>query len=118
MVDLTSSGPDDGILMAWIPCPDTATACAIAESAVSRHLAACGNILPEATSIYRWEGSMRRESEAILVMKTTSARSAALTELVTSLHPYELPAISFLEVGSGHPPFLRWVVSETAEPPP
>lgn len=102
--------------MAWIPCPDAATARLIAERAVELHLAACGNILPDATSIYRWNGALRCESEAILVLKTTAARSEALTEIVTNLHPYELPAISFLEVGSGHPPYLRWVASETIPP--
>lgn len=107
----------ESILMAWIPCPDAATAHRIAERAVELHLAACGNILPDATSIYRWEGAIRCEPEAILVLKTTRSRSDALTEIVTSLHPYELPAISFLEVAAGHPPYLRWVASETVVPP-
>jgi periplasmic divalent cation tolerance protein len=105
------------VRMAWIPCPDEATARRIAGRAVELHLAACGNILPQATSIYRWEGEIRCESEAILVLKTVHARIESLTELVRSLHPYELPAISFLDVDSGHPPFLRWVASESSTPP-
>lgn len=108
--------PPESILMAWIPCPDAAAARLIAERAVELHLAACANILPEATSIYRWEGAIRCESEAVLVLKTTRSRSEALTEIVTSLHPYELPAISYLEVAAGHQPYLRWVASETIPP--
>lgn len=112
MDDLTAREPGE-ILLAWVPCPDERTALRIARSAVEARLAACGNILPGATSIYRWEGEVRCESEALLVLKTTEARRAELTDLVTKDHPYELPAVSFLPVVSGHPPFLRWVASET-----
>lgn len=116
MVRLIATDPQ-AVLMAWIPCPDDATARTIAERAVTLHLAACGNILPAATSVYRWEGEIRCEPESILVLKTTISRREQLTELVKALHPYELPAISFLGVDSGYPPYLRWVLSETTEPP-
>jgi periplasmic divalent cation tolerance protein len=116
VVGLTA-GRNEPILLAWVPCPDHATARRIAESAVESRLAACGNILPGATSVYRWEGEVRCEEETILVLKTTEARRAELTDLVTNSHPYELPAISFLPVVAGHPPYLDWVASETLPAP-
>jgi periplasmic divalent cation tolerance protein len=116
VVDLSTREPE-GILLAWVPCPDAQTARDIATAAVESRLAACGNILPGATSVYRWEGEVRCEPEALLVLKTTEARRAELTDLVTRIHPYELPAVSFLPVVSGHPPFLRWVASETVGDP-
>lgn len=116
MVGLTA-GRSDPILVAWVPCPDHATARRIAGSAVASRLAACGNILPGATSVYRWDGEIRCDEETILVLKTTEARREELTDLVTASHPYELPAISFLPVAGGHPPFLDWVASETTPAP-
>lgn len=113
MVDLTPPGSGEEVLLAWVPCPDEATALRIAEAAVDSRTAACGNILPGVTSVYRWEGRLRRDAETLLVLKTTAARRAALTDLVTGLHPYELPAVSFLPVVAGHGPFLDWVASET-----
>lgn len=116
MVGLTAASGAP-ILLAWVPCPDLATARRIAEGSVAAHLAACANILPGAVSVYRWEGEVRCDEETILVLKTTEARRAELTDLVTSSHPYELPAVSFLPVVAGHPPFLEWVASETLRDP-
>lgn len=102
-----------GILLGWIPCPDPDTAERLGRMAVEHRLAACANILPGLLSLYRWEGELRRDPEAVLVVKTTECRRAALTDLLVCAHPYQLPAISFLPVADGHLPFLDWVRAET-----
>lgn len=109
------SGPAaDPVRLAWIPCPDAATAVTIGRAAVEARLAACANILPGMVSIYRWDGGIQTEPEVLLTMKTVASRIAALTELVKEMHPYELPAIAFLPVGEGLPGFLEWVARETS----
>jgi len=66
-------------------------AAAFARVLVTDRLAACVNVLPEMTSLYRWKGAIEEESEQQLVIKTTSDRVAAIEARFRELHPYELP---------------------------
>lgn len=114
-MDVLSPSSAAGIVLLWIPCPDPACAERIGSEAVERRLAACANIVPGMRSIYRWKGELQRDEETVLVLKTTADRSQELTDLVASLHPYEVPAVSVLPVVAGHGPFLEWVRRETSE---
>ena len=53
-------------------------ATAIARALVEERLAACVNILPPMSSIYRWEGRVEQATEHQLIVKTTAARVDAL----------------------------------------
>ncbi len=86
----------------------------LARAVVDERLAACVNIGPPMTSIYRWQGSVEREQECQLVMKTTRACVAALERRLKELHPYELPEFLVLTTGGGSADYLRWVRDETA----
>ena len=60
---------------------------------VDERLAACVNVLPAMTSVYRWKGSVEEEREQQLVIKTTRDRVAALEARFHELHPYELAGV-------------------------
>lgn len=81
----------------------------LARELVDRRLAACVNLLPPATSIYRWKGEVERSEETLLVIKTSAARFEALREAIVSLHGYELPELIALPVSAGHAPYLAWL---------
>jgi periplasmic divalent cation tolerance protein len=81
----------------------------IARELVERHLAACVNIVPGVTSIYRWRGEVERNEEVQLVIKTSAERFEALREAIVKLHTYELPELIALEVKAGHAPYLAWL---------
>lgn len=100
-------------LLCLSACPDTATAHRIAESLVSRGLAACVNVLPGVQSIYRWQGRTERADETLLFAKTTAAQFAALREQIVAMHPYELPEIVAVEIADGLPSYLAWIAAET-----
>jgi periplasmic divalent cation tolerance protein len=85
----------------------------LAQSLVEERLAACVNILPPMTSVYRWRGRIERDAEQQLVIKTTSDRLAVLRVRLAALHPYELPELIVLPVMDGSPAYLDWVRSET-----
>ncbi len=88
-------------------------ASAFAATLVGERLAACVNVLPEMDSVYRWQGRVEHNRERQLVIKTTSARLAALRERLASLHPYEVPELLVLPVVDGSPAYLRWLSAET-----
>jgi periplasmic divalent cation tolerance protein len=86
----------------------------IAEAAVGQRLAACANLVPSVTSIFRWNGRIQRTRETLLVLKTSARRYRALERLVDSMHSYEVPEIIAVSVECGLRPYLGWVQSETA----
>jgi periplasmic divalent cation tolerance protein len=81
----------------------------LARELVERRLAACVNIVPGVSSIYRWRGEVEKSDEVLLVVKTTAERFEALREAIVAQHSYELPEVLSLEVRSGHAPYLEWL---------
>lgn len=81
----------------------------IAETVVTERLAACANILDGVTSIFHWEEKLCRETESVLLLKTTEARVEALTARIKELHSYECPCIVALPIEGGNQAFLEWV---------
>ena len=77
-------------------------------------LVACANIYPGVTSLYRWQGEIQQEAEAVLMAKTRKELVAAAIEAVKNLHSYQLPCIIAYPVKEGFPPFLQWVEEETS----
>jgi periplasmic divalent cation tolerance protein len=94
-------------------CPDDAVADHIASALVEERLAACVNRLPGVDSTYRWKGEVCRDSECLLLIKTTIERFDALRERIVALHPYELPEVIAVDIARGLPPYLDWIAAET-----
>jgi len=86
---------------------------ALARALVAERLAACVNVLPAMTSIYRWKGAIEQESERLLLIKTAADRLPDLERRLHELHPYELPEFVVLEPGGGSDAYWEWVTSET-----
>lgn len=84
-------------------------AAALARTLVEERLAACVNVLPVMTSVYRWKGGIEEDREQQIVIKTTAARLAALEARLAALHPYELPEFLVLQVDQGSAAYLAWV---------
>jgi periplasmic divalent cation tolerance protein len=104
------------VLACYCTCPDLATAERLAEALVGERLAACVNVLPGLRSVYRWQGTVERADEVLLLIKTTRGRLDALVARVQALHPYELPELLAVEVAGGLPAYLDWVATETRAP--
>ena len=81
---------------------------------VEEGLAACANLVPGVTSLFRWKGELSRESEVVVLLKTTARGLDALQRRLVELHPYEVPEVIALDVVSGHEPYLDWVRTEVA----
>lgn len=81
----------------------------MATALVERRLAACAQI-DAIESVYRWQNSVRQDTEFRLMLKTTEARYPALEAAILSLHPYDLPAIHAVAVVHAHAPYAAWVI--------
>jgi periplasmic divalent cation tolerance protein len=97
------------VLVVFCTCPDEETGARIAETLVAERLAACVNQLPALMSVYIWENKLERDTESLLLIKTTNARFNALCERLRALHPYDLPELIAIPVTKGLPEYLQWV---------
>ena len=91
--------------------PDEATARRIASALVAENLAACVNIVPGITSVYRWKGAMETAAELLLIIKTTLGVYTRLQDRIHALHPYELPEIIAVSIDQGLPDYLAWITA-------
>ncbi|RMH14840.1 MAG: divalent-cation tolerance protein CutA [Gemmatimonadetes bacterium] len=111
------TGDDTGVRLVLVTTPDRETAESLARTLVEERLAACGNVVPGLRSIFRWEGEVQAEDEALLLLKTRVEHVERVGRRVAELHPYDVPEVVALPVCAGLGAYLDWVRFETrAEP--
>ena len=81
---------------------------------VDDRLAACVNILPGMVSIYEWQGQRQRDGECAMIIKSRAALASRIVATVRDMHPYDNPALVIIDIASGSPPFLEWIMAQTA----
>ncbi len=96
-------------LLVFVTAPDTETAAQLGRTLVEERLAACANILPGLRSIYRWQGAVHDDGEVLMLIKTTDAAQARLTQRILALHPYDTPEVIAVPIVAGADANLRWL---------
>ena len=81
----------------------------LARLLVEAELAACVQVLPRMTSIYRWQGKIEQAGEILLLIKTTRAAYVRLEAAIKQNHSYETPEILALPVETGSVEYLNWL---------
>lgn len=102
------------LVFAYVTAGSRDEAARIGRALVEERLAACVNILPGMTSIYRWQGAVETAEETVLIAKTRATLFERLSERVKELHSYEVPCVVELRLGRGNPDYLGWLAAETA----
>jgi periplasmic divalent cation tolerance protein len=103
----------DAILVLTTLGGDDPRAEEIARALVDERLAACVNVLAPMVSVYRWKGSVERDTERQLVIKTTRGRLETVKSRLAALHPYELPELIVIPIDGGGEEYLSWVSRQT-----
>ncbi|WP_067900737.1 divalent-cation tolerance protein CutA [Nocardia vaccinii] len=80
---------------------------------VADRLAACGNIIPAIRSIFSWEGQVRDDTEALVVLHTRSSLVPAIIARADRDHPYDTPQVLAVPVTDAHPGYRQWVLDST-----
>lgn len=83
---------------------------------VESGLAASGNVIDHARSVYRWDGEICEADEAIASLRTQARHVAAIVVATKERHPYEVPHVVALPVSGANPDYERWVVNSTGGP--
>jgi len=88
----------------------------IARALLEDRIVACVNVLGPGTSLYVWQGNVERETEYVLLMKTTAACEASVISRVQELHPYEVPEVIVLPIHAGSSAYLSWIAASVRDP--
>jgi periplasmic divalent cation tolerance protein len=84
---------------------------------VADRLAACGNISTSAVrSIYRWDGAIEDDTEAVVVLHTRRSLMPEIVERTNAEHDYDTPQVLAVPVVAANPAYQQWVLDETREP--
>src|SRR2546430_17537054 len=92
-----------------VTAPDLKTARQLEKAALRARLIACANLVPKIESHYWWNGKIETSAEVLLILKTTSARIAALEKLIVEKHPYATPEFIALSPSGGSRRYLNWI---------
>ena len=103
--------PTEDAIIVFMTASNGEEATRLAELLIGAHLAACVQILPEMESVYRWQGKIERQSEVLMIAKTTAAKFAELETEVRALHSYETPEIVAVPIVAGSNPYLDWLTA-------
>ncbi|MFZ5609774.1 MAG: divalent-cation tolerance protein CutA [Pseudomonadota bacterium] len=102
------------IVTLYVTCADEEEAARLAHALIEARLAACGNVVPNITSIYRWAGKIEKAREVALLLKTRAALITPASARIRALHSYETPCIVAWPVMGGDAAYADWVRAETA----
>ena len=91
--DIPESLPVVHMLIIFTTAPDKAEAETLAESLVKKRLAACVQVVPGMTSFYFWEDEVQKDSEFLLLIKTSEQKYGEVEEFILENHSYDEPEI-------------------------
>jgi len=102
-----------GFSVVYVTINSNPGASELAKSIIANELAACVNILPGITSIYKWEGNVVTDTEHLLMIKTRDDLLQALSTHIKAHHPYSVPEIIAVPIEFGNSAYLEWIRTST-----
>lgn len=100
-------------LVIYCTVPNEFSANLIATTLVDECLAACVNIVPSVTSVYKWDNAVQTDNELLLIIKTQKLLFERVEERIKSLHENSIPEIIALPIVKGSDEYQNWIVKET-----
>ncbi|MFO7872596.1 MAG: divalent-cation tolerance protein CutA [Candidatus Undinarchaeales archaeon] len=84
----------------------------ISKNLLEEKLIACSNIF-SISSIYKWEGEIKEEKEAGMVLKTKEELTDKVIKRIKELHSYDVPEILIINIEKGNDKYLKWIKEVT-----
>lgn len=78
---------------------------------VEERLIACANILPDAESIYAWQGAIEHASECVTLLKSSAQLFERVQQRIGELHSYAVPECLAVNIEMVSGPYAAWLRS-------
>lgn len=108
--------PDAADIRVIFTTSSMAEAPSLVRTLVEERLVACGNIVPHVRSIYRWDGDICDDTEAMMFFETTRERVDAALARIKALHSYDCPKLVVLMPADVDATWAAWVRASTRPP--
>jgi periplasmic divalent cation tolerance protein len=95
-----------------VTASDRSEAERIGETLVEKRLAAAGSVVPMIHSFFHGNGQLQRRHEALLLLKTSAAKSVEAQAELKAIHSYENPDILEVKVSGGSSAYIEWLLEE------
>ena len=69
----------------------------ITRGVIDAKLAACV-LLTDVKSFYNWESKLNEDDEVVTILKTSTDKTAELTQYIETNHDYDVPALSLIHI--------------------
>ena len=92
----------------YTTCRDVGEAKKLGKLILEKKLAACVNIMP-IESIYQWEGGLKEDQEAALLIKTNEPKIADIESLILGSHSYSTPFVGAVDVHRLNREYREWM---------
>ena len=103
----------DSYIIVFCTVPSHEVGMKIANDLVSGKYAACVNIVPGLTSVYRWKGDICNDNELLLIIKSRKTLFDDICSRIKVLHPYEVPEVIYYTISGGNNLYLQWLSENT-----
>jgi periplasmic divalent cation tolerance protein len=107
--------PDREVCEVVVTAGDAAWLAGFTRRLVESRLAACGHVIPEIRSIYRWAGAVQDDPEARVALHTRRSLVSRIVRLTEKEHAYEVPCVIALPIVDGEPRYVQWILDSTEE---
>ena len=97
------------MLVVFTTTPGFSEGAELAEKIVDAKLAACVQIVPQITSVYFWEGSVQKDNEQLLLIKTTDEKYSELEKFISENHTYDVPEVVAIKSANVSEPYRLWL---------
>ncbi|CAI6356132.1 unnamed protein product [Macrosiphum euphorbiae] len=92
-----------------VTAPTIELAKSLARGLITKDLAACVNLIPNVTSIYKWKSEVNEDSEILMVIKTRTSRIGDLITYVESQHPYDVCEVISTKIENGNNSYMKYI---------
>jgi periplasmic divalent cation tolerance protein len=110
---MSTETPSLRLILTMLASEEAATA--LVRQLLEERLIACGTILPQARSLYRWQGTIEESEENVLLLKTEMEVAPRCIKRLAELHPYEVPEIVLIHPEAVEPAYAQWVKASVRE---
>jgi len=90
----------------------------IASALLADRLAACVQIVGPIAGHYWWQGKVESAAEWLCLIKSERRFYERIEAAIKSLHPYEVPEITAIEVVAASADYLSWLSGELVRDEP